>query len=316
MLKKDEYNQDDYNDYYRQETQGAEISGSKREDDSGSMGKIIAFIVLIALAVGGYFGYKTMNTSSEEIDTSLQITEETSLPQTVQEEVIEEKIVEKVEKVESITPEVNSTIENKSVETAVVDQIQKNISSTEKKMTPSEVAAIVAAVMQQMNQQKETTNKTESSEEVKKDVELMDKLSDTEVDSVSSNLIKELENINIDENIKIDTSKKQIDVYNKVNVQDAVGEDTLSQLSNEINSVISEDLTEEKTTSYTTDITKEVATRQNEMRIIVVNKGDTLGKIAQRAYGNMRDYKKIYGANPELTRPDRIYIGQKLRIPN
>jgi len=48
----------------------------------------------------------------------------------------------------------------------------------------------------------------------------------------------------------------------------------------------------------------------------VVKKGDTLGKIAKRAYGNAMAYKKIYQANPEVTRPDRIYIGQKLRIPN
>ena len=58
-------------------------------------------------------------------------------------------------------------------------------------------------------------------------------------------------------------------------------------------------------------------TRKNEMRIIVVRRGDTLGKIAKRAYGNVMEYRKIYKANPDiLKRPDRIYVGQKLRIPN
>jgi nucleoid-associated protein YgaU len=52
------------------------------------------------------------------------------------------------------------------------------------------------------------------------------------------------------------------------------------------------------------------------MRYVIVKKGDTLGKIAKRVYGNVMDYKKIYEANPDiLRRPDRIYIGQKLRVP-
>jgi len=319
MLNKDEYNQDDYNDYYRQETQGAEITGSD-EESSGVMGKLIALLVLIALAIGGYFGYKAMNAAPEEVDSSLQISMEASLPQTTQKETAEEEVVVEEVKEETKTPEpVKEEAKVSSVESVVASQIQKTISSDNKKMSPNEVAAIVAAVMKQMNQQKDATTAVPQSADTKKDVELMNKLSDTEVDSVSDDLIKELANIDIDENTHIDSSdnnKKQIDVYNKVNVQNTVGDDALSQLSDEINSVINEGVGKNRAASYTANITKEVATRKNEMRIIVVKKGDTLGKIAQRAYGNMRDYKKIYRANPEVTRPDRIYIGQKLRIPN
>jgi nucleoid-associated protein YgaU len=52
------------------------------------------------------------------------------------------------------------------------------------------------------------------------------------------------------------------------------------------------------------------------MRIIVVQQGDTLSKIAEKAYGDYEQYIKIYNANPEiLSNPDQIYVGQKIRIP-
>src|SRR5687767_11095 len=48
----------------------------------------------------------------------------------------------------------------------------------------------------------------------------------------------------------------------------------------------------------------------------VVVKGDTLSKIAQRAYGDGNKWRKIFEANKELIKdPDLIYPGQSLRIP-
>jgi nucleoid-associated protein YgaU len=47
-----------------------------------------------------------------------------------------------------------------------------------------------------------------------------------------------------------------------------------------------------------------------------VEKGDTLSKIAQQAYGNANQYNKIFEANrPMLSDPNKIYPGQVLRIP-
>lgn len=47
-----------------------------------------------------------------------------------------------------------------------------------------------------------------------------------------------------------------------------------------------------------------------------VEKGDTLWKIAERAYGNGSKYPAIFEANkPMLSHPDKIYPGQVLRIP-
>jgi nucleoid-associated protein YgaU len=48
----------------------------------------------------------------------------------------------------------------------------------------------------------------------------------------------------------------------------------------------------------------------------VVRKGDTLSKIAEEYYGDARLYPKIFEANRDILKdPDKIQIGQKLRIP-
>ena len=52
------------------------------------------------------------------------------------------------------------------------------------------------------------------------------------------------------------------------------------------------------------------------MTTYVVVKGDSLSKIAQRAYGDGKKWRKIYEANRDVIKdPDLIYPGQSLRIP-
>ncbi|WP_037586627.1 peptidoglycan-binding protein LysM [Stenoxybacter acetivorans] len=47
-----------------------------------------------------------------------------------------------------------------------------------------------------------------------------------------------------------------------------------------------------------------------------VVRGDTLSAIAKKYYGDANKYMKIFEANkPMLSDPDKIYPGQKLRIP-
>lgn len=327
MLNKDEYNQEEYNDYYRQETQGAELNDSDNNEGGGGKGKLIGLLLLIALAIAGYFGYKMMGTSKNDtLDTSLQVSMDT-LPQSVQNESETESNNEPAEETHVVKSEPvkvePETPKEKTVQNEVSNKVQQAVAaSSADKMSPEEVAAIVAAVMKQMNQGKSTSNKTAPSVS-KQDKELMNTLSGTEVDSVSGDLENALENVNINEDTHIDNSKKQVDVYNKVNVQNVKGTDSLSQLSAQITNEIEDAKVSSTTTTtneedkvYSTDIKKEVVFREKEMRIIIVKRGDTLGKLAKRAYGNVMEYKRIYKANPEITRPDRIYIGQKIRIPN
>ncbi len=51
-------------------------------------------------------------------------------------------------------------------------------------------------------------------------------------------------------------------------------------------------------------------------KIYEVMAGDSLSKIAKREYGNANEWKRIFEANQDvLTNPDKIYPGQKLKIP-
>lgn len=47
-----------------------------------------------------------------------------------------------------------------------------------------------------------------------------------------------------------------------------------------------------------------------------IQKGDSLWKVAEKAYGNGSKYTAIFEANKEVIKdPDLIYPGQKIRIP-
>ena len=59
-----------------------------------------------------------------------------------------------------------------------------------------------------------------------------------------------------------------------------------------------------------------VAAPEPEATYHTVKEGDTLSKIAQTVYGDMKKYPVIFEANkPMLKNPDLIYPGQVLRIP-
>ena len=53
-----------------------------------------------------------------------------------------------------------------------------------------------------------------------------------------------------------------------------------------------------------------------EAKYYTVESGDSLSKISKAMYGDAMQYEKIFEANkPMLEHPDKIYPGQKLRIP-
>lgn len=345
MLNKDQYNQDEYNDYYRKEVEGAELRGgekseTKRESKNGLIKKIILLLTIIALAIAGYFGYKAFGTSTGEESNSAPTTEtqkseselvkieeqqnasNSSTKNTPKED--DESSQEKSDKNSELNKnqlnEVASLNEisqeqNDPKVKEITDKVEK-VMSNNSKMSPEEIASIVSAVMKQIKHENNATQKSQISDN--QESELLTTLTDSDVDSVTNDLEEALNDVDINQDTQIENEKKQIDVYNKVNLQETSGDDTLSQLSNEINSIINEEensisINNEKT--YTEGLKKEVVSRKKEMRIIVVKKGDTLGKLAKRAYGNVMEYKRIYRANPNITRADRIYVGQKIRIP-
>ena len=51
-------------------------------------------------------------------------------------------------------------------------------------------------------------------------------------------------------------------------------------------------------------------------KIYVVKSGDSLSKIARNEYGNANEWKRIFEANTDILKdPDKIFPGQKLKIP-
>ena len=50
--------------------------------------------------------------------------------------------------------------------------------------------------------------------------------------------------------------------------------------------------------------------------IYEVKPGDSLSKIAKAHYGDANDWQRIFDANKDILKdPDKIYPGQKLKIP-
>ena len=48
----------------------------------------------------------------------------------------------------------------------------------------------------------------------------------------------------------------------------------------------------------------------------VIQAGDTLGSLAEKYYGSAASYRRIFEANlGNIEDPNRIYVGQKIRIP-
>jgi nucleoid-associated protein YgaU len=68
--------------------------------------------------------------------------------------------------------------------------------------------------------------------------------------------------------------------------------------------------------SSTSSIDSAAALEPSDVEYYVIASGDTLSKIAKRVYGNANDYQRIFEANREVIKdPDKIYVGQKIRIP-
>ena len=167
-----------------------------------------------------------------------------------------------------------------------------------------------------------TTNRVDQQNVVssvnKRDVELIVKTIIAKMNKeVEIPLEKQLQEVN--DKVVSNKTLQEVDHYNKVVLTESevveVQNSPLNELNNNLQTIVNEVNT--TNSNYTQEITKEVVYRENEMRIIIVQKGDTLSKIAKKAYGDYANYKKIFAANPEIIEnPNQIYVGQRLRIPS
>jgi|AAUQ01.1.fsa_nt_gi nucleoid-associated protein YgaU len=308
MFNKDQYDQEEYDKYYKQETKDAEILGGRRKK-SGTSNIFITLTLLALISVGGYFGFDKIKGFIDKNMTS-NLGNQTL----------------------SSTKELASS-DNRSLE--LKSRVEEAITSNEDisaKISPEDIANIVQLVMIRMKEEskkadkngsksaKKDDNKTLADTNATDDVKLFQSLTEAKVDTLED---KSKDEVNIS---KEDTTKEAKedgidikDTYNKIHVRcDTKNSDELNKLSNKMLSITKNDekLSKSNNSDYATKLNEEVKQRKKEMRYVIVKKGDTLGKIAKRVYGNVMAYKKIYEANPDiLKRPDKIYIGQKLRVP-
>jgi len=327
MFDKDQYDQEEYNNYYEQETRGAEILGGRRKKN-GSKKILIGSLFLGLIAVGGYFGFdKFRNIIDKNITNNLK-----------------NIILDKKSEPQGSNETVSTDSKSSNKESKIKDEVEEAVNSNniDSKISPEDIANIVQLVMMKMKEEQQAQNKSTKSEDnnsdnsvkvdLKKsatkennatssDSELFKSLSQSEVDTLEEeNRAEKAPKLSKKETTKEATHKEDIkDTYNKVVLKDGSnkGSDELSRLSNDISNIVeSEDKSKSDKSEYAKKLKEEAKQRKKEMRYIIVKKGDTLGKIAKRVYGNVMAYKKIYEANPDiLKRPDRIYIGQKLRVP-
>ncbi len=303
MFGNEEEIEQDFMDY------GKDDEPKQQKKETNFLGKMIQFLsVIVLLGVVGFmgmFGYKYMqkNDLHKSSDTAKANVNS------------DEKKVSKSEVLPKTTVQkASDTVQNK-----------------QKMYTQEEMQAIVKMLMEKMQ-----TSKQKQPEQAKEAIASTSTKDENKV-TANKDLVNALNNVEVDQIDDIDediathanqddiykqTSKKddkKIDRYNKVVVKTSKNSyDDLANLSLEIGSVVDNMKSKDKQQStYTSSIKKEVSTRVKEMRVIIVKKGDSLSKIAKRAYGSAQAYDRIMEANPDLIKnPNHIYIGQRLRVPD
>ncbi len=123
--------------------------------------------------------------------------------------------------------------------------------------------------------------------------------------------------------IRVKESKAgaSVDHFNRVIVEEMQGSKVSNKLtfSDRIQQAVEEGTgntpDSENKDNYIASLNQAAEERKNETRIIKVRRGDSLWVIARRAYGTGFKYPRIYAANPHLTNPDEIEVGDFLRVP-
>jgi len=274
-------NNNDYYNSYKQEMQ--ELEAYNKQENIQKIIKLALIILTVILFVSGaYFLYKyfypTMNRIQIEKHISMDLKQQTQHSSIV---IRESDLPQSIQMNE---------IEKHSQENIMKQAVETKIITAEKKtnMSAQDIALIVQIIMSQMN--------------TKNEIPLEEQLAAVEKKKFEHRSLKESNH------------------YNKViltsNESNHVQNSALMELTSNINNMLNETSDRKNSDNYEQAIKKEVQFRTNEMRVIIVQKGDTLSRIAKKAYGDYDEYPKIFAANPEIIKnPDQIFVGQRLRIP-
>ena len=174
------------------------------------------------------------------------------------------------------------------------DAVAKMVPNSNK-MSQEDLAKIAQMVVEQMKKVQQTDNN------------LANSLSSAQTDTLKDD---QDTSIKTNDGEKATKTEQTISHYNKVTVK--TSDDNIAK---GINALEGKDY-EQKKSKYTSATSKELSSRQGELRFHTVKDGETLSSIAIKVYGNAKYFKKIFDANPDILRnANMIYIGQKLRVP-
>ena len=202
-----------------------------------------------------------------------------------------------------------------------VNNVQPVKTPPQQRLKKEELALIIKAVLAEV--QKQANKPAPANVKKSEDSELLNSLQNVKVENIQTMPKQKVEKI---EKIKKEIAHKKIEdkiikkqiTYNAVVINNKAVKnlDELSKLYAQINKISKKKKKKILKSAYTKKIKKEIIIRKNAMRTITVRQGDTLGSIAQRAYGKASMYKKIFDANPDiLVNPHNLKVGLKLRVP-
>jgi len=280
-------NNNDYYSAYKEEMANANNAQSSTFNQILKVGLIILFLGLLAVGVLYFFNY-----FSNEMKENSSTVSSSKLAQTNNAQI-------KKEVSSAIKVSENRVPQNSGNNSSIKETISSVTGSSN--INPKDIELIVKIIMSQMKQAPQEKIATNTNDNLEKQLVAAEK------QVMKKQTLKESNHYN---KVVVSSNEPVTETSNK-----------LMQLQNSLNDAIEENSEENseksESSNYTQAISKEVDIRSNEMRVIVVQKGDTLSKIAKKAYGNYDDYVKIFNANPEVVKnPDEIFVGQRLRIPS
>lgn len=126
---------------------------------------------------------------------------------------------------------------------------------------------------------------------------------DTNSIDKNRNLLEKLSKVEVDSVFEVDKEKEKEQLKLAMAMSQVVNGDNVDN------------------SSYIAALSKELAllehkTPSQKIRMVTVQKGDTLATLSQRYYGNASKFDKILASNPHINRnSDTIYVGETLALP-
>ena len=274
-------NNNDYYNAYKREI--ADLEAYRKKENREKIIKLILSLFALSLLIASaFYLYKYFNPVLDLKNSFLKNEKEFSKDEVLASIVIREEELPLSIQLDESNMQTTKNIRN-NTSNPTTQKKQEVVALINKK----DIALIVQIIMSQMNAKIETPLEEQ---------------------------LKEINN-----KVFLNKSLEEVNHYNKVVLTEnevlEVKNASLVKLSTNLNNIMNEEVN--SNSNYTQAIKREVTYRKNEMRIIVVQKGDTLSRIAKKAYGDHSYYRKIFVANPEIIKnPNQIFIGQRLRIPS